>query len=224
MPIGSSICMVSVHVHAIRLDRAIITPGSYSRPAMALYSSHHPGGTEGCRKASLPSRVDRQSEVLTGKRAAPNTDRGRYLLAKTCSASSTSLGTLRPCMASVNSLRTGVIGSECSSPCGAMDAPSRNVKAASEPGASPRPPVSGETWTSTVVRALPASAPALEPTPAWRWPPRVAPRALRCPRTTLARAVARCHLGDRQSHDRHAIEAAIAGTVQKARAFSLGCD
>src|SRR5215475_6779526 len=130
MPIGSSICMVSVHVHAIRLDRAIITPGSYSRPAMALYSSHHPGGTEGCRKASLPSRVDRQSEVLTGKRAAPNTDRGRYLLAKTCSASSTSLGALRRCMASVNSLRTGVIGSECSSPCDAMDAPSRNVKAA----------------------------------------------------------------------------------------------
>jgi hypothetical protein len=35
MPTGSSICMVSVQVHAIRLDRAIITPGSYSRTAIA---------------------------------------------------------------------------------------------------------------------------------------------------------------------------------------------
>jgi len=110
MPMGSSICMVSVQVHAMRLERAIITPGSYSRPAMPLYSSHQPCGTEGCRKASRPSRVDFQSAVFTGKRAAPKTERQRYFEARTCRVSSTSAGVFRRSMQSVNSVRTGVMG------------------------------------------------------------------------------------------------------------------
>src|SRR5262245_42278145 len=118
---GSSICMVSVHVHAMRPDRAIITPGSYSRPAIALYSSHQPSGTEGWRNASRPRRVDFQSDVLTGNRAAPNTEMARYLEASVWRVSSTSAGVLRRSMQSVNSVSTGVIGSALSSPVDAMD-------------------------------------------------------------------------------------------------------
>src|SRR5262245_28994341 len=75
MPMGSSICIVSVHVQAIRLDFAISTPGSNSRLAMATYSSHQPSGTDEWRKASRPSRVERQSDAMIGKRAAASTDR-----------------------------------------------------------------------------------------------------------------------------------------------------
>src|SRR5262245_14976286 len=121
MPMGSSICMVSVQVHAMRLERAIITPGSYSRPAMPLYSSHQPCGTEGCRKASRPSRVDFQSDVFTGKRAAPKTETQRYFEARTCSVSSTSAGVFRRSMQSVNSVMTGVTGRALSSPGEAME-------------------------------------------------------------------------------------------------------
>ena len=75
MPMGSSIFMVSVQVHDIRLDLAIIMPRSGSCLAIAAYSSHQPSGADECRNTSLPSRVERQSDALTGKRAAPRTDR-----------------------------------------------------------------------------------------------------------------------------------------------------
>src|SRR6476661_5291480 len=92
MPTGSSIFMVSVQVHDIRLDLAIIMPVSGSCSAMAAYSSHHPSGADECRNTSLPSRVERQSEVLMGILAAPSTDGGRCFDAKSCKASRTWLG------------------------------------------------------------------------------------------------------------------------------------
>src|SRR5262245_39751967 len=110
MPIGSSIFMVSVQVHDIKLDLAIITPGSCSRMAMAAYSSHQPAGTEECRNTSRPSRVERQSDVLMGILAAPSTDRGRCLDARLLRTSSTWFGVACSRTRVVNSVRSGVAG------------------------------------------------------------------------------------------------------------------
>src|SRR5262245_11687718 len=111
MPMGSSICMVSVQVHAIRLDRAIMMPGSYSRIAMEAYSSHQPSGTEAWRKTSRPSLVDRQSDVCRGMRAAPRTLSGRNFDANACKTLSTSTGLFARAIRSVNSVKCGVVGS-----------------------------------------------------------------------------------------------------------------
>jgi hypothetical protein len=107
-PMGSSICIVSVHVQAMRLQRAIITPGSNSCFAISAYSFHQPSGTDECRKTSLPSRVERQSDVWTGMRAAPRTLSGRSFDVNTCSASSTSFGVWRVATTLVSSVRRGV--------------------------------------------------------------------------------------------------------------------
>ena len=69
--------MLSVHVKAMRLDLAIIRAGLYSVRDIAEYSSHHPSGTDECRKTSSPSRMERQSDSLRGMWAAPRTDMGR---------------------------------------------------------------------------------------------------------------------------------------------------
>src|SRR5262245_18735229 len=108
MPIGSSICMVSVQVQAMRLDRAIMTPGSFSRLDMAAYSPHHPSGSDRCRNASLSSRVERQSDVCSGTRTAPRTLNGTILAESLCNASSASVGVRVLATQLVNSVRSGV--------------------------------------------------------------------------------------------------------------------
>src|SRR5262245_56684942 len=232
MPMGSSICMVSVQVHAMRLERAIITPGSYSRPAMPLYSSHQPCGTEGCRKASRPSRVDFQSDVFTGKRAAPKTDMQRYFEARTCSVSSTSAGVFRRSMQSVNSVRTGVTGRALSSPGEDME---RSRRRGNKPGAWRLVGLAGNGTNldprrrSTAGNGKIAKAPKRN-TPMLRWrsgartsPPVAKTLSGACvaqPQHSR-RSFAGCPVGDRRSHNCHAI-AGAAGLVQNAMAFSWG--
>src|SRR5262245_33074433 len=110
MPIGSSIFMVSVHVYATRLDLAIMMPGSYPRAALVAYSFHHSTGVEEWRKTSLPSWIERQSDVRCGIRPTPSTLTGRSFEAKSSRPSSISPGLFARLTCSVNLLRSGVGG------------------------------------------------------------------------------------------------------------------
>src|SRR5262249_35565936 len=107
MPIGSSIRRVSLHVKAIMLDRAIMIPGSNSRRTITAYSSHHPFGTEECRKIWRPSFRERQSPIPDGRRQQSRTLRGMQP-ATPCSTSSTALGDCACPTASVNVTSAGM--------------------------------------------------------------------------------------------------------------------
>src|SRR5256885_16321104 len=67
-------------------------PGSYPCAALAAYSFHHSTGADECRKTSLPSWIEGQSDVSSGIRPAPRTSMGRRCEAKSSRASSVALG------------------------------------------------------------------------------------------------------------------------------------
>src|SRR5262245_47680827 len=110
MPIGSSACIVSVHVYAIRLVLAIMMPGSYPCAALAAYSFHQPAGADWCRNTSLPSSIERQSDVRCGMRPTPSTFTGRSLDANSSRASSTASAVLARVTCALNLLSSGVDG------------------------------------------------------------------------------------------------------------------
>src|SRR5262245_27340037 len=110
MPIGSRACIVSVHVYAIRLVLAIMMPGSYPRAALAAYSFHQSMGAERCKNTSLPSSMERQSEVRCGMRPTPSTFTGRILEANSSRPSRIATAVFARLTCAVNLLRSGVGG------------------------------------------------------------------------------------------------------------------